>query len=160
MAVVPEGLAQYAGEIASFFAASVVAIGVWYNKQRRDNSKTEVQEIQDSVGGKFMKNLLDDHQRVVTELRSSEAQRISNAEKIGQLSAEVTHLREHMSEFKNLLRDVSTKLDAANLEVQSLQHQNNLQAGEIITITAERDAALRRVDELSIKVQQYAKGSL
>ncbi len=147
MAAIVDTVIPYATEIVTALVSAAVAVGVMVNKQRRDNSKTTLQEKTDKISADFMQNIMDDHHRVVAQLKEAEAIRATNAEKIGALTAEVNHLREQISEVRGLLREMSVKLDAANTSIHDLQRQLNEKDGHIIKVTAEKEAAIARAKE-------------
>lgn len=149
---VAETIVPYAGELATAIVTALVGLGVWYNRQRRDNSKTDLQKAQDSTAGHFVKNLLDDHQRVVTQLKEAESTRATNAERIGALTSEVNHLREQVSDVKTLLREDAARLDKAQDEIHTLQTEINRKDGEIIRVTAAKEVAVQRAAEAEEKL--------
>lgn len=135
-----EELGGYIGLILT----GIAAIGLWYNRMRRDNSQTNLQQRADSAAGLFVGDLVSDHRRLVDQLRETSEERIINAEKLGALTAEVTTLRTTVAEVKALLIVLTGKLEEANTNVITFERELYQKDSLLSQVTLEKEAAIRR----------------
>lgn len=108
------------------------------NRDKIDDAETTLAQAQNDAATKFVQDLISEHRRVVIQLQSAEKDRTTNAQKIGELSTEVTLLRDQVLEVKNLLDRLSRELDES-------RRKNNEKEGLIIRLEAERDSALQQL---------------
>lgn len=138
-------------EIISISVAALVVIGTKLNSMRRDTNSTRrddaatsLVKAQNDTATRFVQDLVEEHRKVTAQLNLSEKERTVNAQRIGELSTEVSLLREQIIEVKQLLTKLTQDLDDARKKI-------NESEGTIIRLKAERDNALERLIEFEKK---------
>lgn len=134
-------------EIIAVSVATLIVIGTKLNASRRDDNttrrddaQTNLVRAQNDAATKFVQDLVEEHRKATSQLSTAEKERTVNAQRIGELSAEVSLLREQIIEVKTLLTKLTKDLEDARKKI-------NESEGIIIRLKAERDNALDKLAE-------------
>jgi septal ring factor EnvC (AmiA/AmiB activator) len=147
-------LAEYSTQITIGILVAITAFPYIYSQIRKALSTSDKEVKRDKGETDFLKSILDEYEKMQARLSIAEKEKADNAQKIGQLTAEVQMLKTNVSEVKELLKLVSVKLDESNAEIHKLNQANLQKEGELLRTSIEKSSISEKLAECKAQLSK------